>query len=128
MELYVIPESLPVIAPGLLMTIQVSLVVMILGSLIGLFGGLALLYGNRPLRGFVRGYVDVVRGLPLLVLIFLIFYGIPAAGIPVPNFVAGVISLSVFAGAQISELVRGGIGSIPKGQTDASMALGLTFW
>jgi len=49
-------------------------------------------------------------------------------GIPVSNFVAAVISLGAFAGAHISEVVRGGISSIPKGQTDASMALGLTFW
>jgi polar amino acid transport system permease protein len=114
--------------PGLVMTLVVSAAVMVLGLAAGLLGGLALLYGPLPVRLAVRGYVDFVRGTPLLVLIFLIFYGIPAAGIPVPNFVAAVISLGAFAAAQISELVRGGINSIPKGQTDASMALGLTFW
>ena len=114
--------------PGLVMTLLVSVSVMLVGLVVGLFGGLALLYGPLPLRMVVRGYVDFVRGTPLLVLIFLIFYGIPAVGIPVPNFVAAVISLGAFAGAHISEVVRGGIGSIPRGQTDAAMALGMTFW
>ena len=128
MDFGVVFESWRVILPGILTTIQVSVLVIILGSIGGLCGGLCLLYGGRPLRILVRAYVDVVRGTPLLVLIFLIFYGIPAVGIEVPNLVAGVISLGAFASAHISEIVRGGIGSIPKGQTDASLALGLTFW
>ena len=128
MDLTVIVDGWRLMGPGLVMTITVSICVMILGLFVGLLGGLALLYGPLPLRLVVRGYVDFVRGTPLLVLIFLIFYGIPAVGIPVPNFVAAVISLGAFAGAHISELVRGGISSIPKGQSDASMALGMTFW
>jgi polar amino acid transport system permease protein len=127
-DLTVIVDGWRLMGPGLVMTITVSICVMILGLFVGLLGGLALLYGPLPLRLAVRGYVDFVRGTPLLVLIFLIFYGIPAVGIPVPNFVAAVISLGAFAGAHISELVRGGISSIPKGQSDASMALGMTFW
>ncbi len=128
MDLTVIVDGWRLMGPGLVMTIMVSICVMVLGLFVGLLGGLALLYGPLPLRLVVRGYVDFVRGTPLLVLIFLIFYGIPAVGIPVPNFVAAVISLGAFAGAHISELVRGGISSIPKGQSDASMALGMTFW
>ena len=128
MDLAVVIDGWRLMGPGLAMTLLVSVSVMLLGLGIGLLGGLTLLYGPRLLRLVVRGYVDFVRGTPLLVLIFLIFYGIPAVGIPVPNFVAAVISLGAFAGAQISELVRGGISSIPRGQTDASMALGMTFW
>ena len=128
MDLTVIGDGWRLMGPGLVMTIMVSVCVMILGLFVGLLGGLTLLYGPRVLGLVVRGYVDFVRGTPLLVLIFLIFYGIPAVGIPVPNFVAAVISLGAFAGAHISEIVRGGISSIPKGQTDASMALGMTFW
>ncbi|MBV9357459.1 MAG: amino acid ABC transporter permease [Chloroflexi bacterium] len=114
--------------PGLATTIVVSVLVMLLGLAVGLLGGLSLLYGPRVLRFVVRAYVDLVRGTPLLVLVFLIFYGIPAVGIPVPNLLAAVIALGAFAGAQISELVRGGVSSIPRGQSDAAMALGLTFW
>jgi polar amino acid transport system permease protein len=128
MDLAVIIDGWRLMGPGLAMTLLVSISVMALGLAVGLLGGLTLLYGPPMLRLVVRAYVDFVRGTPLLVLIFLIFYGIPAVGIPVPNFVAAVIALGAFAGAQISELVRGGIGSIPRGQTDASMALGLTFW
>ncbi len=128
MDITVVVDGWRLMGPGLVMTLLVSVSVMALGLGVGLLGGLALLFGPRLLRLMVRGYVDFVRGTPLLVLIFLIFYGIPAVGIPVPNFVAAVISLGAFAGAHISEIVRGGISSIPRGQTDASMALGLTFW
>ena len=128
MDLAVVIDGWRLMGPGLAMTLLVSVAVMALGLIVGLLGGLTLLYGPPLLRLVVRAYVDFVRGTPLLVLIFLIFYGIPAVGIPVPNFVAAVIALGAFAGAQISELVRGGIGSIPRGQTDASMALGMTFW
>jgi polar amino acid transport system permease protein len=128
MDLAVVVDGWRLMGPGLVMSLLVSVSVMLVGSVVGLFGGMSLLYGPLPLRLVVRGYVDFVRGTPLLVLIFLIFYGIPAVGIPVPNFLAAVIALGAFAGAHISEVVRGGIGSIPKGQTDASMALGMTFW
>jgi len=128
MDFGVVIEGWTLMGPGLAMTIMVSAAVMVLGLVLGLLGGLALLYGAWPLRFAMRAYVDFVRGTPLLVLIFLIFYGIPLLGIPVPNFVAAVISLGAFAAAHISEVVRGGVSSIPRGQTDASMALGLTFW
>ena len=128
MDLMVVIDGWRLMGPGLAMTLLVSISVMALGLVVGFLGGLTLLYGPPVLHLVVRAYVDFVRGTPLLVLIFLIFYGIPAVGIPVPNFVAAVIALGAFAGAHISELVRGGIGSVPRGQTDASMALGLTFW
>ena len=112
---------------GLFNTIQLSIQVILFGSLIGLVGGTLLLFGPPGIRGIVRAYADIVRGTPLLVSIFLIFYGIPALGIPVPAFSAAVIALTVFAGAHMSEIVRGAVGSVPRAQSEAAMAIGLPF-
>ncbi len=112
---------------GLLVTLQVSVLVLLIGTVIGIGGGLSLLYGSLPLRWFVRVYVDTIRGIPLLVLIFAIFYGLPALGLKVSALMAAVMALSIFCGAHVSEVIRGGVDSIPKGQTDAGKAIGLTF-
>ena len=121
-------HELPVLMQGVAVTLQISILVIIAGSLIGMFGGLGLLYGPVWLRMLLRGYVDLIRGLPLLVTIFMIFYVPPSLDIDIDGFAAVVIALSVFAGAHISEIVRGAVASIPRGQTDAARALGLTFW
>ena len=119
--------SWPLIMVGLKITLQVSVLVVLIGTVIGSTGGISLLYAPLPLRWAVRGYVDIVRGIPLLVLLFAVFYGLPALGVQVSALTASVIALSAFCGAHVSEVVRGGIDSIPKGQTDAGKAIGLTF-
>lgn len=119
--------SWPLIMVGLKITIRVSVLVVLIGTVIGSGGGISLLYGPRPLRWVVRLYVDIVRGIPLLVLLFAVFYGLPALGVQVSALTASVMALSAFCGAHVSEVIRGGIDSIPKGQTDAGKAIGLTF-
>jgi len=120
-------NSGPLILRGLLVTLQVSALVLFIGTIIGIGGGLALLYGAKPLRWLVRAYVDTLRGIPLLVLIFALFYGMPVLGLQVSAMTAAVVALSVFCGAHVSEIVRGGAMSISSGQTDAANALGLSF-
>jgi len=117
----------PLILRGLTITVAVSAAVLLLGTLIGFGGGLSLLYGARPLRWIARLYVDVLRGVPQLVLIFAIFYGFPALGLQVSAILAGILALSLFCGAHVAEVVRGGVASIPRGQMDAAKAIGLTF-
>jgi polar amino acid transport system permease protein len=121
-------DNFPLIMRGLSNTLQLSALIVILGTVIGMLGGLGLLYAPLPVRAFLRGYVDIVRGTPLLVIFYLIFYGLPPLGILVSGFATAVVAFSLFAGGHISEIVRGAVGSIPKGQTDAAKALGLTFW
>ena len=120
-------NSGPLILRGLLITLEVSALVLVIGTGIGIVGGLLLLYGARPLRVLARIYVDTLRGIPLLVLIFALFYGLPLVGVRVSAITAGVMALSIFCGAHVSEVIRGGVNSIPQGQTDAANALGLTF-
>ena len=121
-------DNTHLIARGLTNTLQLSALIIAFGTAIGLFGGLGLLYGPLPVRAFLRGYVDIVRGTPLLVIFFLIFYGLPPLGIAISGFFTAVIAFSLFAGGHISEIIRGAVASIPRGQTDAAKALGLTFW
>jgi polar amino acid transport system permease protein len=121
-------EELPLLLQGVAVTLQISVLVILVGSIIGVFGGLGLLFGPLWLRALLRGYVDLLRGLPLLVTIFIIFYVPPALDIEVGGFAAVTVALSFFAGAHISEIVRGTVSSVPRGQNDAARALGLTFW
>jgi polar amino acid transport system permease protein len=113
---------------GLGVTLQIGAIVVIAGSLAGFVIGLSLLYGNFVLRLAARVYVDTIRGLPVLVLIFAIYFALPAFGLRFSAFQAGITALSIFAAAHIAEIVRGGIDSIPRAQMDAAKAVGLTFW
>lgn len=113
---------------GLLITVETSSLVIVAATIAGLLGGLALLYGPLPLRLLVRVYVDTIRGIPLLVLIFSVFYGLPALGVQISAFTAAALALSIFGAAHVSEVVRGAVDSIPDGQTEAAKAIGLTFY
>lgn len=112
---------------GLRVTLALATLVILCGTSLGLLGGIGLLYGRLPVRAILRGYVDIVRGTPLLVLIFLIFYGLPAFNVEINGFQAAVVALSLFAAAHISEIVRGAVAAVPRGQWDAARSLGLTF-
>ncbi len=122
-------EGLPFLLQGALVTLQIAILATVAGSLIGVFGGLGLLYGPLWLRALLRGYIDVLRGLPLLVTIFIIYFVPQALDVVDINVFAAVVgALSLFAGAHISEIVRGAVAAVPRGQMDAARALGLTFW
>ncbi len=112
---------------GLTITAEVSLSVIAIGSLIGIVGGISLQYGPRPIRLLARAYVDTLRGIPLLVLILATFYGVAFANIQLTALSAGIIALSLFCGAHVSETVRGALGSIPMAQAEAAKAIGLRF-
>ena len=125
-------DNLDLLLEGLLITLQLSAVIILLGTAIGVLGGLGLLYGRRWLRALIRLYVDVVRGTPVLVLIFLTYFVlpelVPAVEVELSGFQAVTIALSFFAGAHVSEIVRGAVAVVPNAQTDAAKSLGLTFW
>jgi polar amino acid transport system permease protein len=112
---------------GMAVTAELSLLVIAIGSLIGALGGLLLVYAPLPVRLLVRAYVDVIRGIPVLVLILFGYYGLALFRIQVSPFGAGVVALGGFCGAHMAETVRGAIGSIPQAQIEAGKAIGLTF-
>lgn len=124
----VLVENWYVFPAGLWVTIQVALQAIALGVAVGTLVGLGLLYGPAIVRWLLRVYVDIIRGLPLLVTIFAIFYGLPMLRILLPRTSSVVLALGLFAAAHMAEIVRGAVSSIPRGQMEAAKAIGLVFW
>jgi polar amino acid transport system permease protein len=116
-----------VILKGLGVTVSISAVSIVAGSLLGVLVGLSLVYGNRVLRPLVRAYTDFIRGTPVLVLVLASYYVLSTIGIELGPFQAGVLALAVFCSSHVGEIVRGGLQAIPQGQTEAAKAIGLTF-
>lgn len=109
-------------------TLRLTAISLFFASLIGIVFGLFSVSGNRFLKGLTRIYVDFIRGTPLLVQAFIMYFGLTqATGIRMTALVAGTITLSLNAGAYMSEIVRGGIEAIDKGQMEAARSLGLTY-
>lgn len=102
----------------------------VIGTGAGLVLGLAATSPSRTARWVSRVYVTFVRGIPLLIIIFFAFFGIPLMfpGFEPSAFVTGVIALSVFAAAYLAEIFRGSIDAVAKGQSEAAEALGLSYW
>ncbi|WP_274631376.1 amino acid ABC transporter permease [Arvimicrobium flavum] len=119
--------ALPFLLHGLLITLCVSALVVVFSLISGVILGVGLVFGPKPVQWTVRLFSDCIRGIPILVLIFVVYYGFPPLGINVNAFWAGVVALTLFKAAQVIEYVRGAISSIPKGQMEAGKAIGLTF-
>lgn len=120
-------RALPLLLRGALMTLYITLLTLVIGVPLGLLVALLRL---SPLRLFslpATVYVEVIRGTPLLVQIFVIYFVLPSAGLSLPQIVAAVAALSLNAAAYIGEIFRAGIESIEAGQTEAARALGMDY-
>lgn len=115
------------ILKGIGVTVSISLLAILTGTVLGVGVGLALTYGARPLRWLVRGYTDFIRGTPVLVLVLASYYVLGTVGLDLGPFQAGVLALAVFCSSHVGEIVRGALQAIPSGQTEAAKAIGLTF-
>jgi glutamine transport system permease protein len=123
-----IKNNYKVLLKGLWNTLLLALISFALALIIGIILGLFSVAPIRALRIFAGIYVDIIRGIPMMVLAFFIFFGLSdAIGITIPDFAAGVITLTLNASAYIAEIVRGGIKAVPVGQMEASRSLGLTY-
>lgn len=121
-------QDINLLLKGAYYTMLITLVSMSFGLIIGLFVALCRLTGNFILVKLAKVYVSIVRGTPLLVQIFIIYFGLPDVGITLEPLTAAFISLSINIGAYLSETIRGAIISIPKGQMEAAMSIGMTYW
>ncbi|WP_127496781.1 amino acid ABC transporter permease [Paenibacillus glycanilyticus] len=121
-------DNLPFLLKGAYYTLLVTVISMFFGLIIGLVVAIARLKGNRLIRGIARVYVSIIRGTPLLVQIFIVYYGLVDYGITLGPLTAAYVALSINVGAYLSETFRGAIQSIPKGQTEAAYATGMTGW
>ena len=120
-------SSLPYLMDGLLVTLQVTLLVVVFATIIGVILGVGISYGPLWLRILVRIFSDFIRGIPVLVLIFFVYYGLPAIGINIETFTAAVVALSIFKISHVIENTRGAIQSVHHGQMEAGKAIGLKF-
>jgi polar amino acid transport system permease protein len=117
----------PVLLKGLGMTVALSLLSLIIGMVIGLIFGVLRASGNRLLSAITGFYIDLFRGTPFLVQVFICFFILPAIGIELSAFNAGVIALSNLSACFIGEIVASGIQAVPRGQTEAAIASGFTY-
>ena len=106
-----IVESIPFLAKGAVYTVQVSVLAIVFGLVLGWLLGLVAVSGVRWLRAIAWGYVQFIRGTPLLVQIFLIYFGLPTLGINIPAYWSGVIALGLNSAGFQAEIVRAGIES-----------------
>lgn len=121
----IVQMAIPLLARGTLVTIQVASVAAVFSILIGFALGLAALGRNRFVRACVTGYVDFIRGTPLLIQIFLVFFALPVIGIRLDEIWAGIVALSINTAAYVAETVRGAVGSVERGQAEAARAIGM---
>jgi len=118
--------AVPYLAQGAVVTLELSALAMVFGTVIGAVAGLCSLSENVLLRGLVRAYVYFVRGTPALVQVFLVYFAMPRAGLELSAFWSGVVALAFNAGGFIAEIVRSGLQSIDAGQIEAAKAIGMT--
>ncbi|TQN60547.1 amino acid ABC transporter permease [Agrobacterium tumefaciens] len=112
---------------GIRFTIPLTLLSFGLGLTLGLVTAVARLFGPTPISGLARFYVWIIRGTPLLVQLFVIFYGLPSIGILLDAFPAALIGFTLNVGAYTSEIIRAAISSVPKGQWEAAYSTGMNW-
>jgi His/Glu/Gln/Arg/opine family amino acid ABC transporter permease subunit len=122
----IIALAIPLLFTGRWTTLRICVLAIALGALLGFGLGLAAFSRFAPVRWAVRAYVDFVRGTPLLIQIFLVYFTLPGIGINLSEFWAGVTALSLNAGGFIGEIVRAGISSVERGQGEAARSIGMT--
>ena len=122
----IIKMAIPLLAEGLTVTLYVSFFAGIIGTFAGIILGLLSLSNIKPLELFIRIYVDFVRGTPLLIQIFLVFFALPVIGIKFNEIWAGVAALAFNLAGYTAEIVRGSVGAVEKGQAEAAKGIGMT--
>lgn len=113
---------------GVCVTIQASFFGVLFGSALGIFIGSFRVMPFKPLRYLMATYIYVLRGTPLMIQLFLIYFGLPALGVNLDAATAGILGIGINSSGYVGEIVRGGIEGVPKGQWEAAKMLGLSYW
>lgn len=112
---------------GLLLALEISILSLAIGMIIGLIGAFGRVYSPRPLRLLIAAYMEFVRNIPLLLIIYFVYFALPLLGISIlDNFWSFIFALAIYAGAYLIEIFRAGIESIHTGYVEAGKAIGLT--
>ena len=121
----IVEMALPLLARGLLTTLEIALAAGVLSLVFGVTLGLLALSQIKAVEIAVAAYVDFIRGTPLLIQIFLVFFAMPVVGIRLHEITAGILALALNTSAYVAETVRGGVGSVERGQQEAAKAIGM---
>lgn len=126
LDFNIIPKYFPMLLEGIKMTILLTLASVFIGVVLGLIAALMKMSRAAVLRVVASAYIEVIRGTPLLVQIFLVYFGLPEIiGFNIPEFPASVIALALNSGAYVAEIIRAGIQAVDRGQTEAAYSLGM---
>ncbi len=117
----------PMIEGAVQYTLPLTLISFIIGLILAVLTALARLSSFKFLNIIARVYVSIIRGTPLLVQLFIIFYGLPNLGVTLDPFISAIIGFSLSVGAYASEIIRAAIQSVPKGQWEAAYSIGMTY-
>ncbi len=128
-DVSVIVKAIPALLQGAKLTVLITVLGLLGGTLVGLVFGLMRAYGNRLLDTLGFLYIELVRGTPIVVQVMFIYFALPViADIRVDPLTAAIVSIVVNSGAYIAEIVRGAFLSVPKGLREAGLALGMPLW
>ncbi|MGO4698092.1 arginine ABC transporter permease [Paenibacillus sp. FSL A5-0031] len=119
-------EYWPIFLRGALVTLELSFFGVALGTVLGVVFALMRISRIWPVKFLASTYIEIIRGTPMLVQIFIIHYGLTGFGINLPPFISGVVALTINSSAYMAEVFRAGIEAIDKGQTEAARSLGLS--
>ena len=117
---------MPMVKACILTTIPLTIIAFVLGIIVAFIVALMRLSSSKIIQGIAKFYVWIIRGTPLLVQLFIIFYGLPQFGIVLSPFVSAVVGLTISQGAYNSEVIRAAINAVPKGQWEAAHALNIS--
>ena len=125
----VLPSFLPQLAAGARVTLLIALAGLVGGAILGLIAGLMRAYGGRVLNAIAFVYIELIRGTPIVVQVMFLYFALPVLlDVRMAPMTAAILAIVVNAGAYLAEIVRGAFLSIPRGLTEAGMAMGLPQW
>ncbi|TFB56310.1 amino acid ABC transporter permease [Cryobacterium tagatosivorans] len=126
LDFSLVAPFLPFLLTGALVTIEISVLATALGLVLGLIAALARMSPFKPIRWVADFYVWSIRGTPVLVQLFIVYFGLPQIGIELGAMLAAVLALGANTGAYVAEILRGGILAVPAGQIEAAESLGMS--
>lgn len=127
MDVSILKDMFPILLKGSMITIELTVISVVLGSIIGIIISLLKLGKNKVIAYIASFYTWLFRGTPMLLQLFVFYYGLPFIGIELTPMKAAILGLSLNSGAYMAEIIRGGIQSVDKGQFEACSALGFTY-
>lgn len=124
--LFFITKSMPFLLHGIIVALEVTILSILLGMIVGLLVAFLKIYGTKPVKKIIKAYEWVMRGLPILVLLFLIYFGLPSLGIHIGAFLSVILALGLGSSAYQAQIYRGAFLSIGQEQMEAGLSLGMS--